>query len=422
MTTPSIPAFAACLALLHAGLASAQDTEPLPQTFLLRQGQVEAPATISEEIAATFPIDDQGLHATVLLKVPGRQDHFTVYDRRSGAELPCRVVARDGKTGLTLIQIDPSDPRDPRDPGALQLDAPPFTIGSSLDGLKDRSLRLRSPWGDPKTARLLGREISYLGEPFAVRVLHFNFEADTRNVPGTPILDDEGRVVAVVLSRSAGRPGIEGVPSSFALPCEVVSKVRSNFQAFGRVETGWLGLKMDQRRATPVILEVTPNGPCALVGLRTGDVIRGIGEREIHRLEDIVDASYFLTPGVPIQLTCVRGIEEMEIELVPGRPPGAPLLVEPAEPLPTGGGAEMSPSGPGQGGADSAPPSPAQEVLEQQGPDPLSPAPRRNLGTEHGAPDSSSSAAPLGPAPTIPPLPEELHLAPPSIEELVPEE
>jgi aminopeptidase YwaD len=65
---------------------------------------------------------------------------------------------------------------------------------------------------------------------------------------------------------------------------------------------------------------VRKGGPAETAGLRQGDVIRQLGEREIHNLDDYMAAFAAMKPGQPVRVVVDREGETVELELVPGAP------------------------------------------------------------------------------------------------------
>jgi aminopeptidase YwaD len=68
---------------------------------------------------------------------------------------------------------------------------------------------------------------------------------------------------------------------------------------------------------------VRKGGPAEKAGLRQGDVIVRLGDREVHNLDDYMAAFAAMNPGEPIQVVAQREGEQVELELVPGASTGA---------------------------------------------------------------------------------------------------
>src|SRR5690606_23423285 len=62
---------------------------------------------------------------------------------------------------------------------------------------------------------------------------------------------------------------------------------------------------------------VREGGAAAKAGLRKGDVIQRIGEREIHNLDDYMATFAVLEPGVAVDVVVLRDAESVTLSLVP---------------------------------------------------------------------------------------------------------
>ena len=65
---------------------------------------------------------------------------------------------------------------------------------------------------------------------------------------------------------------------------------------------------------------VREGGAAAKAGLRKGDVIQRIGEREIHNLDDYMATFAVLEPGVAVDVVVLRDAESVTLSLVPDAP------------------------------------------------------------------------------------------------------
>lgn len=147
--------------------------------------------------------------------------------------------------------------------------------------------------------------------PFALLRVSFN-----QTVPpsGTPLLDDAGRVVALVFqSTGSGNTG-------YAIPAEAVHRVRQDVCGGGHLVRGWLGLALHAESQIPRISRVLPNSPAAAAGIRPNDVLLSIGSRSITDYADAANAFFYLLPGRPVSVKVVRGAETLEFKLTPTKP------------------------------------------------------------------------------------------------------
>ncbi|WP_193211027.1 S1C family serine protease [Luteolibacter marinus] len=128
--------------------------------------------------------------------------------------------------------------------------------------------------------------------------------------PGAPLVDGNGRVMAVAHQEVDARSG-------YALPVEVVRRVVDDVQRGGRVSRGWIGLKLKPESVVPQVTQVQVGSPSAKAGVRAGDVLLEIGARHLEDYADAANAFYFLKPGTPTPVRVRRGKDEIEVSVVP---------------------------------------------------------------------------------------------------------
>ncbi|MFA7557585.1 MAG: PDZ domain-containing protein, partial [Hydrogenophaga sp.] len=68
-----------------------------------------------------------------------------------------------------------------------------------------------------------------------------------------------------------------------------------------------------------IITGVLQNGPAAQAGVRPGDVITHVGEREVKNVSQLLSAVAALPPGQPSTLVVVRRDGTQSLQIVPGR-------------------------------------------------------------------------------------------------------
>jgi S1-C subfamily serine protease len=144
-------------------------------------------------------------------------------------------------------------------------------------------------------------------------LLRVNFDRPVP-APGTPLLDDEGRVAAIVFQDSGtGNTG-------YAIPAEAVHRVRRDICGGGRLVRGWLGLSLLAESQSPQIVRVLPNSPAAAVGIKQADVLLSVGSRQISDYADAANAFFYLIPGQPVRVKLLRCVDQLEFTLTPTKP------------------------------------------------------------------------------------------------------
>lgn len=147
----------------------------------------------------------------------------------------------------------------------------------------------------------------------------------TPGMMGGPLLDSRGEVIGLVTGT------LGGGTRCYALPAASVIRVMDDLRQHGRPRLGWVGISVrhdtnsTQLSSSVVVREVFTNAPAYAAGVRIGDRIVKIGERDVRLPGDIIEASFFARIGDAMPLVLQRGDERLAIEIpVQERPPPPP--------------------------------------------------------------------------------------------------
>jgi len=80
-----------------------------------------------------------------------------------------------------------------------------------------------------------------------------------------------------------------------------------------------------------IITGVLQNGPAAKAGVRPGDVITGVGDKNIGNVQELLTAVAGLKPGNAARFALQRGSDKMELDVTPGLRPKTPIRRSPTE-------------------------------------------------------------------------------------------
>jgi len=155
---------------------------------------------------------------------------------------------------------------------------------------------------------------------------------------GSPAFDSQGRLVGILMASISPGGEVESVAggafSGTALLCPMRFVRRAVEMILSRrMDTrGWVGLTVE-RQETPVrgirVVDVAPNSPAELAGLRSGDVIVRVGPDRTQSITELLRHLADARPGEVLDFTVLRGgkpwralVEVME------RPDGGDFHVE----------------------------------------------------------------------------------------------
>src|SRR5437763_9635953 len=313
-------------------------------TFALSaRGQEQSSDSISREVKQLF---DRCARSVV--KIHGRDEHSdlsgtgffvdptgTIYTAYSvggeatnfsvefgGRKFPARQMVADLRSGIAMLKIDSASPALPIGRSEqLTVAAPVVMIGYPLD-LPET----------PSFGMIAGFDRQYLDRYLSTTHLRANLPTQ-RGEAGAPLLNMKGEVIGIIVS------SLENSSSCYALPIEAAEKIRGDYMRFGEVRHGWIGVHLaeapeehDGSRAQ--MTDVLDNTPAANCGIQPGDILLRVGQRAIHRPDDIVDASFFLSAGETVPITVLRGGEKLTFNVQADCHPAsqhAPIVAQPRE-------------------------------------------------------------------------------------------
>lgn len=217
-----------------------------------------------------------------------------------GRSIPVRMIGHDPVSRLGFIKVE----------GNIM----PKSMEWAENADASATLQAMEPAG-PAKCRATGWVKQVGGKILPLALLRVNFSHSVPP-PGTPLLDDAGRVVAIVFQSSGG--GNIG----YALPAEAVQRVKQDITKGGQLSRGWLGLALRADSSIPRISRVLPDSPAAAAGIQPNDVLLSIGTRQITEYADAANAFFYLVPGQPVRVKLLRGAEPLEFTLTPTKSDG----------------------------------------------------------------------------------------------------
>jgi S1-C subfamily serine protease len=250
-----------------------------------------------------FIISPEGLIVTTA-HVVNHADEVTVKltDRR---EFRARVLAVDADSDVALIKID-----------AAKLTA--LKLGdSSRVRLGEQVLAVGSPFAFENTvsAGIVSATTHALTDGSNFPFLQTTVAVNPDN-SGGPLFNRAGEVIGVDVRIYLDT---EWYPSlTFAIPINVVAKLRMQSEAKGRVADGALGISVQDvdpglarafglpRLAGALVVAVAADSPAAAGGFKPGDVIVRVGNKATDCARDLLDYIAGLPPGTHVALALFR--------------------------------------------------------------------------------------------------------------------
>ncbi len=159
---------------------------------------------------------------------------------------------------------------------------------------------------------------------------------------GGALVDVNGNLEGIntaIYSRSGGSMGI-----GFAIPVSTAKQVLEDIVKEGKVTRGWIGVEPNdlspelaetfgvKASKGVIITGVLQNGPAAQAGIRPGDVITGVGDKNIDNVQELLTAVAGLKPGNAARFALQRGRRQDGTERDAGPRLRTPIRRMPGEP------------------------------------------------------------------------------------------
>ena len=238
-----------------------------------------------------------------------------------GRKLAAKVVGSDPESDLALLKVD-----------ATNLPSITFATPDTLN-VGDVVLAIGNPFGVGQT--ITQGIVSALGRNHLGINTYENFiQTDASINPGNSggaLIDTAGHLVGInsaIYSRNGGSMGI-----GFAIPISLAKQVMEQIAEEGTVTRGWVGV--EAQSLTPALAESfglpTPSGaliagvllnsPADHAGLKAGDVLLAINNKEVVNSATMLNLIAVLEPNKHATLKIVRAGKQMNISILIGKRP-----------------------------------------------------------------------------------------------------
>ncbi|MGF1678539.1 MAG: Do family serine endopeptidase [Candidatus Methylacidiphilales bacterium] len=234
------------------------------------------------------------------------------FNEKNGKEYPATIVGTDPRSDLAVLKIE----IDKELPSAILGNSDQIEVG-------DIVLALGNPFGLGQTVTM--GIISATGRnkviPQQTGVIYQDFIQTDASInqgnSGGALVDAEGRLIGIntaIFSRTGENLGI-----GFAVPINMARTVMQQLIEQGRVSRGYLGVNIDEVNSElaesfgleseqgALITFIESGSPAEKAGLKRGDVILKINQKDIHSVSDLLLTVSQQAPGSVADVHITRG-------------------------------------------------------------------------------------------------------------------
>jgi serine protease Do len=273
----------------------------------------------TQALGSGFIVDAEGFVVTNNHVIDeASQITVTMTDGRS---LEAELIGGDKRTDLALLKVEAEAPL-------------PFVKMGDSDAVRvgDWVMAVGNPFGlgGTVTAGIVSARGRDLQGGSLIDFLQIDASINRGN-SGGPAFNGEGQVIGVntaIFSPNGGSVGI-----GFAIPSNEARQVIAQLRDHGRVERGWLGVRiqpvtpelaegldLDEPRGA-LVASVQADSPAVAAGLEAGDVVLAWDGQEVEEFKDLSRLVAATAAGETVQVALWRKGAERSVSVVTGSPP-----------------------------------------------------------------------------------------------------
>ena len=238
-----------------------------------------------------------------------------------GRKLSAKVVGSDPDTDLAVLKVE-----------GEKLPAITFAADEKLN-VGDVVLAIGNPFGVGQT--VTQGIVSALGRNHLGINTYENFiQTDASINPGNSggaLIDASGNLIGInsaIYSRNGGSMGI-----GFAIPASIAKQVMEQIATNGSVTRGWIGIEAQditpelaesfklKQASGSLIAGILQNSPADLAGLKAGDILLAINNKQVLDSSGMLNIIAALKPNDIAELKIARAEKEIMVKVAVGKRP-----------------------------------------------------------------------------------------------------
>jgi S1-C subfamily serine protease len=225
-----------------------------------------------------------------------------------GRSVPAALAAYDHGTGFGLLKL------------LAPLAGKPLPLGDS-NAVAERDQALVASFGADgvHVVQVVSRRPFTGSWEYLLDAAIFTYPA-VMSWSGASLISAKGELLGLGSLIVADSPGTgTESPGNMFVPSNLLKSVLEDLIARGKAAgpvRPWMGVNTEEVRGRLFVTRVSPDGPADKAGLRSGDILIGVGNDEISSLAEFYRKVWALgAAGVEVSLRVLQGVEVKEVKL-----------------------------------------------------------------------------------------------------------
>ena len=301
--------FVFAAALLVAASAAAQERKPeeVLSAIVGVQAKIQADArsaaTLGQNRQGSGTLIREGLVLTIgYLVIEAESIQVT---NAEGRTVPATLAGYDHASGFGLLKL------------AAPLAGKPMPLGDAA-ALEERDQAIvANATANPSLVQVVSRRL-FTG--------NWEYLLDSAIFTSPPVMDWSGAAligprgellgIGSLIVPDAGEPGTQS-PGNMFVPVDLLKPILEDLVAKGRrggPARPWLGVNAEHFMGRLYVARVSPGGPAERAGLKTGDIVLGVGGEPVATLADFYRKLWARgAAGTQVPLKVLQGMEIREV-------------------------------------------------------------------------------------------------------------
>jgi S1-C subfamily serine protease len=224
-----------------------------------------------------------------------------------GKKVPAEIVGYDHESGFGLLRA------------LSKIPAKPLKLGDAAQvKVKDRVLAINYNGAGGARAALVVSRREFAGYWEYMLASAIFTAPPLMDWSGAALVDQEGRLVGVgSLIVNDPMEGGDIGPGNMFVPIDYLKPVLADLLTQGKPSTPpkpWIGVNSEEVRGRLFVTRVSPGTPAEKAGLKKGDIILGVGGKQVATLGEFYRALWSSGPaGADVKLNMLQGVAPAEV-------------------------------------------------------------------------------------------------------------